>query len=82
MSQKWIKFNRNISDPLFIPKMERQFLEFPNWDHDDIIDTVAQAKDVFTKRWEVEKKPVQEAFYSNWWHNEEVYNPLDRFINR
>ncbi len=30
MSQKGIKFNRNISDPSFLPKLERQFLEFPN----------------------------------------------------
>jgi hypothetical protein len=30
MSQQGIKFNRNIVDSSFIPKMERQFLEFPN----------------------------------------------------
>lgn len=30
MSQKGVKFNRNISDPTFIPKLERQFLEYPN----------------------------------------------------
>jgi len=47
MSQKGIKFSKNIADPAFVPKMERQFLEFPNWDHDDIIDDLAQWVEVF-----------------------------------
>jgi hypothetical protein len=34
-------------DPKFLPKCERQFLEFPNSDHDDIIDTISQSLDMF-----------------------------------
>jgi phage terminase large subunit-like protein len=41
MSQQGIKFNRSI-DKNLINKMETQFLEFPNGDHDDIIDMIAQ----------------------------------------
>lgn len=59
MSQKWIKWNRNISDTSFISKMESQFLEFPNGDHDDIIDTLSQAIEVFRVKHVVEK-PTQE----------------------
>jgi len=47
MSQKGIKFNRNMSDPKFIPEMEKQFLEFSGWDKDDICDTVAQMAFMF-----------------------------------
>lgn len=47
MSQQWWKFNRNISQPNFITKLERQLLEFPNGDNDDHIDCLAQAEAVF-----------------------------------
>ena len=30
MSQKALKINRNIVDKTFIPKLESQFLDFPN----------------------------------------------------
>lgn len=50
MSQNWLKINRNISDKSFIPRLESQFLEFPMWKHDDIIDTVSQWFEVFKKR--------------------------------
>jgi len=50
MSQQGIKFNRNIVDSNFIPRTERQFLEFPNGDHDDIIDCISQAIEVFRKK--------------------------------
>lgn len=50
MSQKGIKFNRNIADVQFIAKLERQLLEFPNSDHDDISDTLSQCVEVFRKR--------------------------------
>lgn len=49
MSQKWIKFNRNMSDPSFVSRMERQFLEFPNGDHEDIIDTISQGIEMFRR---------------------------------
>lgn len=63
MSQKWIKFNRNISDTKFLPKIERQFVEFPVWDHDDLIDCLAQAIEVFRKR--IEKQiPVSREVIS------------------
>lgn len=54
MSQKWIKFNRNMSDVQFVTKMERQLLEFPNWDHDDIADTLSQCVEVFRSHVEEE----------------------------
>jgi predicted phage terminase large subunit-like protein len=47
MSQKGIKFNRNMPK---LNKIERQFLEFPQGNHDDIIDTVSQAVEVFRKK--------------------------------
>lgn len=50
MSQQWIKSNRNMRDSAFVNKMERQFLEFPNWDHDDVIDCIAQMIEVFRKK--------------------------------
>ena len=64
MSQKGIKFNRNMSDPAFVPKMERQFLEFPNGDHEDIIDTVSQGIEMFRrahppKQQKQEEKPAE-----------------------
>jgi predicted phage terminase large subunit-like protein len=57
MSQQGIKFNRSI-DKNLINKMETQFLEFPNGDHDDIIDMIAQWAAVFRK-W-VQPKPKEE----------------------
>lgn len=68
MSQKGVKFNRNISDPTFIPKLERQFLEYPNGNHDDIIDTVSQGVEVFRKQ-----HPKQPTVKKNW---EEVHIDL------
>jgi len=50
MSMQWLKFNRNISDTAFLSKTETQFLEFPNADHDDIIDCIAQAVEMFKFR--------------------------------
>lgn len=50
MSQKAIKFNRNIPQPNFISKLERQLLEFPNWDHDDHPDCLSQWINVFRNR--------------------------------
>jgi predicted phage terminase large subunit-like protein len=47
MSQKGIKFNRNMPK---LNKIERQFLEFPQGNHDDIIDTVSQAVEVLRKK--------------------------------
>ncbi len=65
MSQKWWKFNRNISQPDLLQKIERQLLEFPNWDHDDHIDCLAQAEDVLkTHNPQKEKqKPVVLDWY-------------------
>lgn len=65
MSQKWIKFNRNIPSAWFIAKMERQFLEFPNWDHDDIPDTVSQAIEVFKKRPDKPSTEIISVKYDN-----------------
>lgn len=65
MSQKWIKFNRNIPNTGFIAKMERQFLEFPNWDHDDVIDTVSQWIEVFRKRPEKSSSDIITVKYDN-----------------
>jgi phage terminase large subunit-like protein len=42
MSQKALKINRNIMDKTFVPKLESQFLDFPNGKHDDIIDDISQ----------------------------------------
>jgi phage terminase large subunit-like protein len=50
MSQKWVKFNRNIKQPWLLNKIETQFLEFPHGNHDDCIDTISQAVEVFRKR--------------------------------
>jgi len=66
MSQKGIKFNRNISQPDFISRMESQLLQFPNGDHDDHPDCLSQMIEVFRKRWAVEiKKPEQPTQYSS-----------------
>jgi predicted phage terminase large subunit-like protein len=56
MSMQWIKFSKNISDKNIIPKLERQLLEYPNSDHDDIMDTLSQAIEVFRKKWIWESK--------------------------
>lgn len=50
MSQRALKINRNITDKTFVPKLESQFLDFPNWKHDDIVDDISQWFEVFTKR--------------------------------
>jgi len=50
MSQQGIRFNRNMSEPSFIRKLETQFLEYPNGDHDDCIDVISQAIEVFRKK--------------------------------
>ena len=48
---------------MIIPKIEKQFLEFPNGDHDDIIDCLSQAVEVFRYKGKkrintAHKKPV------------------------
>jgi hypothetical protein len=43
MSQKGVKFRSDMEDRVFMIKLEKQFLEFPNGKHDDLIDTVEQA---------------------------------------
>lgn len=50
MSQQGIKFNRNMRDTQLIAKLERQALEYPSGDHDDVIDCLAQAIYVFKER--------------------------------
>ena len=50
MSQKWWKFNRNITQPNFLAKLEKQLLEFPFWDHDDHPDCLSQAQEVFSNK--------------------------------
>lgn len=62
MSMKWLKFSRNL-DKNFLFKTEQQLLEFPNGDHDDIIDTLWQAIETFRKRTEKEK-PQERATVS------------------
>ena len=57
MSQKGIKFNRNIVQPDFISRMESQLLQFPNGDHDDHPDCLSQMIEVFRKKTEV--KPIE-----------------------
>lgn len=67
MSQQGIKFNRNISDGTFVPKIEKQFLEYPNGDHDDIIDTISQAIEVFRKKTEVKLQEIPTQYSSITW---------------
>ena len=50
MSQQWIKWNKSMPDKTFINKIETQFLEYPNGDHDDVIDTLSQMVDVFRSK--------------------------------
>lgn len=50
MSQKGVKFNRELKQPWLLNKIERQFLEYPNWDHDDCIDTISQAVELFRSK--------------------------------
>lgn len=61
MSQKGIKFNRNIVQPDFISRMESQLLQFPNGDHDDHPDCLSQMIEVFRKKTEVkpQERPTQ-----------------------
>lgn len=42
MSQLWVKFRWDFEQKSTSVKMEKQFLEFPNWKHDDIPDTIEQ----------------------------------------
>jgi len=42
MSQKGIKFRNDLPDTQLTRRMEKQFLDFPNWKHDDIIDCLTQ----------------------------------------
>ena len=57
MSQKWLKTNKSMPDKTFINKMERQFLEFPVGDHDDIPDVLAQSMIMHNrKHWQSKKK--------------------------
>ena len=69
MSQKWFKIRRDLVTPWFNTKMETQFLQFPNADHDDIIDTVNQWVEVlreYTKKEEKrEEKPAKPRYYYN-----------------
>ena len=39
-----------MPDKTFINKIETQFLEYPNGDHDDVIDTLSQMVDVFRSK--------------------------------
>ena len=60
---KWFKFSRNL-DKNFLFKTEQQLLEYPNWDHDDIIDTMWQAVETFRKRLEKTKQTEQQPTIS------------------
>lgn len=77
MSQKGVKFNRNISQPDFIPKMEAQLLQFPNGDHDDHPDCLSQMVEVFRKRVEKKEEPIRQTQYSSitWLPIQKDYTP-------
>ena len=65
MSQKGIKFNRNISQPDFISKLESQLLQSPNWDHDDHPDCLSQMIEVFRKKIEKKVESTKPTQYSS-----------------
>lgn len=65
MSQKGLKFNRNVSDRNRLFKAERQFLEFPFSDRDDIIDTISQGAEVFKYMYEEATNRVVEIDHSH-----------------
>jgi len=50
MSQKGLKFRRDLTDKSLLMRMEWQFINFPNDKHDDIIDCMAQWIAVFGDR--------------------------------
>lgn len=84
MSFKWILSNRNMVYSTFIPKMERQFLEFPNGDHDDVIDTVSQMVEVFRNHWvkkETHLKP-QERINPVTWQLMNKSNPRVEYLKK
>lgn len=78
MSQKGVKINRELKQPWLLNKIERQFLEYPNWDNDDCIDTISQAAEVFRSkaskpvhvtqqtqpRSSITNKPIQQQYVS------------------
>lgn len=72
MSQQGIKFSRNMTDQNFISKLETQFLEYPNGDHDDCIDTCSQMLEVFRTKssvWEVREKKHRRVWSpEKWWY--------------
>ena len=55
-SQQGIKSNRNMVDNGFIIKLETQALEFPNSDHDDVLDTLSQMIEVFRSKGNADKQ--------------------------
>ena len=75
MSQWWLLFNRNMTDRNFVTKAENQFLEYPVWDHDDIIDTISQMFEVFKTKtnWEVKKKTLKKVRSPEKWEFIDVY---------
>lgn len=54
-----------MPDKGFINRMESQFLEYPNGDHDDIIDCISQGVEMFkkTKLGMEEEKPKEPRTY-------------------
>lgn len=78
MSQKWIKTNRNISQPNFIFSMENQFLEYPNAEKDDITDTIEQMVSQLKLRcWKKVKKKKKYRRVRDPWTGEMKLVPLD-----
>jgi len=77
MSQRGVKFSKNISQPDFVPKLERQLLEFPNGDHDDHPDCLSQMIEVFRKKVEKKAEPIRPTQYSSitWLPIQKDYTP-------
>jgi hypothetical protein len=70
MSMQWLRFNRNMTDKWFVSKAETQFLEYPNGDHDDVIDVISQWVEVFRKKsslWEKKVRRVKKVRSAEEW---------------
>jgi len=75
MSQKGIKFRNDLPDPQLSRRMEKQFLDFPNWKHDDIIDCLTQGYYVLNKKdadQKNKKKRVRKVWNATLWKMVEV----------
>lgn len=68
LSQQGFIIRRDLADKAFNTKLESQFLQFPNWDHDDIVDDIEHGVTQLRARKKMDQPKEKKS--------RQVYNPV------